>query len=84
MSEKKYKVSITGKLNIFENREAMSKALKTQGHTFVDSVSSKTEILVNNDNNSPSAKNQTAKANNIPIMTEEEAIVFLKLEVPKE
>ena len=82
MSEKKYKVSITGKLNIFENREAMSKALKAQGHTFVDSVSSKTEILVNNDNNSPSAKNKTAKAYNIPIMTEEESIVFLKLDPP--
>lgn len=83
MSEKKYKVSITGKLNIFENRDAMSVALKAQGHTFVDSVSSKTEILVNNDNTSDSIKNKTAKSYNIPILTEEEAIAFLKLKQPK-
>lgn len=82
MSEdKKYIVSITGKIEIFPNRKAMAEALQSKGHRFIDSVSSNTEILVNNDNSSASAKNVKARELGIPILTEKEAIEFLKLDV---
>lgn len=63
-------VVITGSLNMFENREAMRDAIEQRGGKVSGSVSAKTFVLVNNDIESTSSKNKTAKSLNIPIMTE--------------
>jgi DNA ligase (NAD+) len=65
-------VVITGKLKMFKNRAEFVSAVEKAGGKVASSVSSKTDILVNNDINSQSSKNVTAKKLGIPIMTEEE------------
>ena len=67
---------ITGKLNNFENRKQLQKVIEQNGAKVMNSVTSKTSYLINNDINSKSSKNQTAIDLKIPIITEEE---FLKL-----
>ena len=42
------------------------------------SVSSKTDYLINNDINSNSGKNKTAKELNIPIISEEQFVELIK------
>ncbi len=68
---------ITGKLNTFKNRDEVKKQIEAVGGKVVDSVSKKTNYLVNNDINSTSAKNQKAKQLNIPIITESELAEML-------
>ena len=63
-------ICITGKLTTYKNRGELKSAIEAHGGKVVDSVSSKTDYLVNNDINSTSSKNQKAKALNIPIITE--------------
>ena len=63
-------ICITGKLMTYKNRGELKSAIEVHGGKVVDSVSSKTDYLVNNDINSTSSKNQKAKALNIPIITE--------------
>jgi DNA ligase (NAD+) len=63
---------ITGKLNLFENRDALVADIESNGGTFVSSVSVKCNYLINNDVNSSSSKNKKAKQLGIPIITEEE------------
>ena len=63
-------ICITGKLTTYKNRSELKSAIEAHGGKVVDSVSSKTDYLVNNDINSTSSKNQKAKALNIPIITE--------------
>lgn len=63
-------ICITGKLTTYKNRGELKTAIEAHGGKVVDSVSSKTDYLVNNDINSTSSKNQKAKALNIPIITE--------------
>lgn len=63
-------ICITGKLMTYKNRGELKSAIEAHGGKVVDSVSSKTDYLVNNDINSTSSKNQKAKALNIPIITE--------------
>lgn len=63
-------ICITGKLITYKNRGELKSAIEAHGGKVVDSVSSKTDYLVNNDINSTSSKNQKAKALNIPIITE--------------
>ena len=58
-------------MNTFE----IAKKIENAGGKVVGSVSKNTTILINNDNNSTSSKNLSAKKLNIPIMTEDE---FLK------
>ena len=65
-------VVITGKLKMFKNRAEFVSAIEKSGGKVASAVSSKTDILVNNDINSQSSKNITAKKLGIPIMTEEE------------
>lgn len=67
-------VCITGSLKIYKNREELKAAIESRGGTVKDSVSSKTNILINNDVNSTSSKNKKAKELNIPILTEQEFI----------
>jgi DNA ligase (NAD+) len=67
---------ITGKLKTFKNRNEIKAAIEKEGGKVTDSVSSKTDYLINNDVDSTSSKNLKAKKLNIPILTEED---FLNL-----
>lgn len=66
------KVVITGKLQHFKNRDAFKECIEAHGGKVVESVSKNTTYLVNNDINSNSSKNQTAKKLGIPILSEQE------------
>ena len=68
---------ITGKLNNFKNRDEAKQQIESVGGKVVDSVSKKTDYLVNNDINSTSSKNQKAKQLNIPIITEAQLLDML-------
>ena len=67
---------ITGKLKTFKNRSEIKATIEKEGGKVTDSVSSKTDYLINNDIESTSSKNLKAKSLNIPILTEED---FLNL-----
>ena len=67
---------VTGKLKTFKNRNEIKAAIEKEGGKVTDSVSSKTDYLINNDIESTSSKNLKAKKLNIPILTEED---FLNL-----
>ena len=66
---------ITGSLNTFANRKAFVEYIEQQGGKVIDSVSSKTDYLVNNDVNSKSSKNVKAQKLGIPIISEEEFLL---------
>ena len=68
---------ITGSLNHYKNRDELKKVIEANGGKVVGSVSSKTSYLINNDVNSTSSKNVSAKKLNIPILTEEDLIAML-------
>jgi DNA ligase (NAD+) len=74
-SLKDMKIAITGTLHHFKNRAELEQAIAAAGGKSVSSVTKNTSILINNDAQSNSSKNLTAKKLNIPILTEEE---FLK------
>ncbi len=63
-------VVITGSLNMYENRNAMKEAIEARGGKVSGSVSKNTFVLVNNDINSTSGKNKTAKELGVTIMDE--------------
>lgn len=63
---------ITGSLNHFANRSDLKELIESYGGKVTGSVTSKTECLINNDSESTSSKNQTAKKNGISILTEDE------------
>ena len=65
---------ITGKVNIWKNRDALKAYIESIGGKVVGSMSSKVNYLINNDNTSTSAKNVAAKKAGIPIITEAEFI----------
>lgn len=67
---------ITGKLIHHSNRQELVAKIESFGGKWVDSVSSKTDYLINNDVTSTSGKNKKAQSLNIPIISEED---FLKL-----
>jgi len=69
---------ITGKVHIYENRDAVKAAIEAAGGKTASSVSSKTHYLINNDINSNSSKNKKAKELGVPIITEEEFAEMLK------
>ena len=68
---------ITGKLQHHKNRDELKAKIEAVGGKVSTSVSSKTSYLINNDINSTSSKNKTAKELNIPIITEEELLGML-------
>ena len=68
---------ITGKLTTFKNRDEAKQKIENAGGKVVDSVSKKTDYLVNNDINSTSSKNQKAKQLNIPIISETQLLEML-------
>lgn len=67
---------ITGKVEHFDNRDALKAAIEKAGGKASSAVSSRTDYLINNDISSGSSKNKKAKELGIPIITEEE---FLKM-----
>ena len=74
VSDNVLKVCITGKIELFKNRDEFVAALETKGHSFASSVSKDTDILVTNDPFSGSSKNQKATKLGKPIMTEREFV----------
>lgn len=62
---------ITGKLNIWKNREELTKTIENLGGKVTGSVSKNTTHLINNDINSTSAKNKKAQELGVAIITEQ-------------
>ena len=69
---------ITGKTNVYKNREELKIIIEANGGKVSSAVSNKTNYLINNDIESTSSKNKTAKSLNIPIITEEDFLKMLK------
>lgn len=65
---------ITGKLKQFKNRDALKAEIEGRGGKVSGSVTKKTDYLINNDTESTTAKNKTAKELSIPIISEENFI----------
>ena len=65
-------ICITGRLTKFANRNALQEEIEKRGGKVVSGVSNNTTLLINNDINSNSSKNNTAKQLGINIITEEE------------
>lgn len=64
---------ITGKLGkYYKTRDVIKEVITKRGGRVVESVSSKTSYLINNDKSSGSAKNKTAQSLGIPIISEED------------
>lgn len=63
-------IVITGKLTLFKNRNELKNIIIQNSGKVSESVTAKTDILINNDINSTSSKNKAAKAHNIPIISE--------------
>lgn len=62
---------ITGKVNNYENRDALKEVIESFGGKVVNSVSKNTTYLINNDINSTTGKNKKAKELGVEIITEE-------------
>ncbi|MFT3985826.1 MAG: NAD-dependent DNA ligase LigA [Lachnospiraceae bacterium] len=69
---------ITGGLEKFESRSMLKDALESQGGKTSNSISTKTDYLINNDLESSSSKNKKAKELGIPIISEEQVIEMLE------
>lgn len=72
-------IVVTGRLEKFKNREEIKEFIERNGGKMGTSVSSKTACLINNNVNSTSSKNISAKKFNIPIYTETEFIEHYSL-----
>ena len=70
-------IVITGTLNHFKNRAELQKVIEAAGGKVVGSVSKNTSYLINNDIDSTSSKNQTAKRLGVPIITEEKFLEII-------
>ena len=68
---------VTGKLTKYKNRNEIKALIENLGGKVSDSISGKTSYLINNDVNSTSSKNLSAKKLNIPIISEEDFIALL-------
>ena len=62
---------ITGKVEHFKNRDELKEYIESHGGKVVGSISSKTNYLINNDVESTSSKNVSAKKLGVPILSEE-------------
>lgn len=69
---------VTGKVNVFKNRDELKDKIESLGGKVVGSVSSKVDYLINNDINSTSGKNKKAKELGVKIITEQELIDMLR------
>lgn len=66
---------VTGRLKYYENREELAEIIDELGGAVAESVSKKTDYLINNDLKSVSSKNKKAQELGIPIITELEFIL---------
>ena len=73
-------VVITGKLKLFKNRNELKEVIIQNGGKVSESITAKTDILINNDINSTSAKNKAAQSRGIPILSE---VDFMELYIEK-
>lgn len=69
---------VTGKLGFYKNRDEIKAVIEKNGGKVVGSISGKTDYLINNDLNSTSSKNLSAKKLNIPIISEDEFLMMLE------
>jgi len=67
-------IVITGKLTNFKNRAELKSIIEQHGGKVTESITSKTDLLINNDINSTSSKNQAAKKHGIAIISEADLI----------
>jgi DNA ligase (NAD+) len=65
---------ITGKLTQFKNRDEIKTKIESLGGKVTGSVSKNTDYLINNDVESSSSKNKSAKTLGIPILSENDFI----------
>lgn len=65
---------ITGKLTQFKNRDEIKAKIESLGGKVTGSVSKNTDYLINNDVESSSSKNKSAKTLGIPILSENDFI----------
>ena len=65
---------ITGSLVHYKNRDELVSVIEQLGGKVSGSVSAKTSYLINNDVNSTSSKNQTAKSLGVEILSETDFI----------
>ena len=63
---------ITGKLHSFKNRDELKAKIESLGGKVLNKVTYKVSYLINNDKNSTSIKNKTAKELGVKIITEDE------------
>ena len=70
---------ITGKLNHFKNRDELKALIEARGGKVAGSISGKTSYLINNDVNSSSSKNVSAKKLGVPIISEDAFIEMFGL-----
>ena len=68
---------ITGKLENFDNRDALVELIENNGGKVLKAVSNNVNYLINNDINSNSSKNKKAKELGVKIITEEEFLNIL-------
>jgi DNA ligase (NAD+) len=69
---------VTGKLVNFKNRDEITSRIESLGGKVSGSVSKNTSYLINNDTESTSSKNKTAKSLGIPILSESDFIQMLE------
>lgn len=70
-------IVVTGKLNIFKNRNELIERVENAGGKVSGTVSKNTSYLVNNDIDSSSSKNKKAKELGVKIITEKELLDML-------
>ena len=68
---------ITGKTKLFKNRDELKSKIEEYGGKVSNSVSNKTNYLINNDTTSQTSKNLTAIKLHIPIINEDEFLTLI-------
>lgn len=69
---------ITGSVEHFKNRNELKETIESMGGKTTDSVTSKTDYLINNDNTSNSTKNKKAKDLGVKIITEQQFLNWIE------
>lgn len=69
---------ITGSVEHFKNRNEVKETIESLGGKTTDSVTSKTDYLINNDNTSNSSKNKKAKDLGVKIITEQQFLDWIE------
>lgn len=69
---------ITGSVEQFSNRNELKAYIEQRGGKVSGSVSAKTDYLINNDAQSNSTKNKTAKSLGVSIITEQEFLAMME------